>query len=252
MSDPSTSSSPDYMVFMEIISSLPCYRFHNAQELKDHLSEITEKDLVAELSTCSDRVRDAVVSPLLDEYFIRKDTPTIGYYCKLRQKVADNHDVIKGYLNQLIKSIVIVLTCIFVYVSYREVDVNDSFNYQAEDMKVEIENILIEHLLQDDKYVRLSDIKKAVIRSGSFPPLSYFLWKPVGNKSGLKVQVEFLEKKSANVVVMDRLIHDQLEVYWRWMGEKREIRRTSRRPELKRNLAVNEDDSNRYFRVKMD
>lgn len=54
-------------------------------------------------------------------------------------------------------------------------------------MKVEIENILIEHLLQDDKYVRLSDIKKAVIRSGSFPPLSYFLWKPVGNKSGLKV-----------------------------------------------------------------
>lgn len=47
---------------------------------------------------------------------------------------------------------------------------------------MEIENILIEHLLQDDKYVRLSDIKRTVIRSSSFIPLSYLLWKPVGNR----------------------------------------------------------------------
>ena len=62
----------------------------------------------------------------------------------------------------------------------------------------------------------------------------------------------FLEKKSKNIVVMDRLIHDQLEVYWRWIGEKREIQITSRRPELKRTLLVNEDNTNKYFRVKMD
>ena len=66
------------------------------------------------------------------------------------------------------------------------------------------------------------------------------------------LQVVFLEKKSKNVVVMDRLIHDQLEVYWRWIGEKREIQRTSRRPELKGALCVNEDDTNKYFRVKMN
>ena len=52
MSNPSTSSSPDYAVFMEILSSLPCYRFHNAVEVEKHLSEITEKDLVEEVSTC--------------------------------------------------------------------------------------------------------------------------------------------------------------------------------------------------------
>ncbi len=121
MSNPSTSSSPDYAVFMEILSSLPCYRFHNAVEVEKHLSEITEKDLVVEVSTCSDRDRDVVVSPLMDEYFIQKDTPTIGYYCQLRRTLDENRDVIDGYLKQLIKSIMIVLTCIFAYISFNEV-----------------------------------------------------------------------------------------------------------------------------------
>lgn len=121
MSNPSTSSSPDYVVFMEILSSLPCYRFRNAVEVEKHLSEITEKDLVVEVSTCSDRDRDVVVSPLMDEYFIQKDTPTIGYYCQLRRTLDENRDVIDGYLKQLIKSIMIVLTCIFAYISFNEV-----------------------------------------------------------------------------------------------------------------------------------
>ena len=62
-------------------------------------------------------------------------------------------------------------------------------------MKVEIENILIEHLFQDDKYVRLSDIKRTVIRSGSFAPLSYLLWKPVRNQRVLNHRWYSLKRK---------------------------------------------------------
>ena len=97
---------------------------HNAEELKTHLSEVTEKDLIVEESTCSDRVRDAVVSPLLDEYFIQKDTPTIGYYCQFRRTLEENREVIEGYMKQLVKSILIVLTCILAYISYKEVYVD--------------------------------------------------------------------------------------------------------------------------------
>lgn len=105
-------------------------------------------------------------------------------------------------------------------------------------MKTEVENILIENLQQSDKYVSVAAIRSSLIKYGNHGLVTRLLWRPVGTNPVTHLQVARWITSGNQVAVMDRLVHDQCERFWCWIGEVKDIRKTSRRPTIQRSIEI--------------
>ncbi|KAK8799404.1 hypothetical protein WA588_006275, partial [Blastocystis sp. NMH] len=271
MSNREVVNSTDYGLFMEILASYPCYRLRNgthsieserahsieserAHSIESERAHSIESDhthiiennhahiiennhahiiennhahtindnhahtIQSERTHCTDRIRPTVVSPYQDEYFVERENPTIGTYCAFRRTLDAHSAIIHSYLSRLAQSVAIVLGVLLVYTLITE----------SIDMKTEVENILIENMQQSDKYVSVAAIRSSLIKYGNYGLITRLLWKPVAHwiTSGNQV------------AVMDRLVHDQCERFWCWIGEAKDIRKTSRRPTIQNSIEI--------------
>lgn len=105
-------------------------------------------------------------------------------------------------------------------------------------MKTEVENILIENLQQSDKYVSVASIRSSLIKYGNYALITRLLWGPVTVHSVTHLQVARWITSGNQVAVMDRLVHDQCERFWCWIGEAKDIRKTSRRPTIQHSIEI--------------
>ena len=113
--DESEAGIADYAAFIDVISSLSCYKW-NASSLDEWKK--TDAKLIP--VKCGHR-ENKTYSAIDDEYFIEKSDPVLSMQCRVRMYLDAHKESIHRYSRYLCGSAVIVLMIVFLVVCVDEV-----------------------------------------------------------------------------------------------------------------------------------